>query len=136
MNLVSMLRTPFVFAVIAAVLMLPQVPLFASTGETERAGADTSVVAAEGDCCAGDQSESEEQEHCPDTPAERCPQPCEPCDGPCDCPCCHTHVRPAPMFVAAMSSMPPPVQPGVVQFFPATLPESVSLSVQIQPPIV
>jgi hypothetical protein len=129
-------KTSFVLFLVTAIVLMPQVHVMESLalGCIDDC-TTTPAVQDDADCCDADAVAGEARDVFGD-PADRDPEPSEPCDGPCDCPCCVQTVRPAPMIAAVVQWDFVREAPALVVLAPATRPAQASLSVLVQPPIV
>ena len=128
-------KTSFVFILIAAIVLMPQVHVMESLaiGCTDEC-TNKSALEIDAGCCGSDTS-SDEEKDASGEPTDREPQPCKPCDGPCDCPCCIKTVRPAPMLSLSLQPVVIPELPALVLLPPNSRPGQAALSVLVQPPI-
>lgn len=119
----------FAVTMALAIALMPQVHAITSTAVVDgEARSSETAPSQTSDCCDHEASSQE----C-DAPSEPCP---EPCDGPCDCPCCIKTLASSPMIVGLIGPAAPPTQPHLAALPSATCPDTIALSVPVQPPIV
>lgn len=129
-------KTSFILCIVAAIVLMPQVHVMESLafGCADGCASMTDLM-SDADCSDLDMVCCEKKD-VPDESSDEGPQPCKPCDGPCDCPCCIKTVRPAPMIITSVQPVEISEVPALVLLPPNSRPGQVALSVLVQPPIV